>query len=80
VSYYRYEIDKNNAVKIFSGESNIAFFYQPDWPNATPWESREQAEYWAQVFVASLEDPEYPYEAGDGPENHPILKALKNSD
>ena len=77
MSNYRYEIDENNAIRIFEGDSEVPFIFQPDWPAVVPWESKEQAEDWAQVFISALEDPLYPYEAGDRPENHPIARIIE---
>lgn len=50
IDKYKYEIDENNAVRIWDltnpYENNAPFFYQPDYPDGTPWESREAAETW----------------------------------
>jgi len=55
---YRYEIDENNAVRIWDdenpNETGAPFMYQPDTPDATPWGSREEAEAWAIDFIAGL--------------------------
>lgn len=77
MSEYRYEIDEANAIRIFGGNAKQPFLFQPDWPAVIPWESREQAEDWAQTFIYALEDPTYPYEAGDRPDNHPVARLFE---
>lgn len=56
---YHYEIDENNAVRIWDtenpNENGAPFFYQPELPDGTPWSSREEAEQWATEFIAGLE-------------------------
>jgi hypothetical protein len=72
---YRYEIDSKNAIRVWDNENpneeNAPFFFQPDWPNETPWASRAEAENWAQVFIESLVNPESEFVAGASPETHP---------
>jgi hypothetical protein len=56
---YRYEIDESNAIRIWDtenpNESGAPFLYQPELPDETPWNSREEAEQWAVDFIAGLE-------------------------
>jgi hypothetical protein len=72
---YRYEIDTKKAIRVWDNENpnenDAPFFYQPDWPNATPWATKAEAETWVQVFIESLENPESEFVAGDSPDNHP---------
>jgi hypothetical protein len=55
---YRYEIDENNAIRIWDNENpnenNAPFLYQPDQPDGTPWASREEASAWAESFISNL--------------------------
>jgi hypothetical protein len=50
IGRYKYEIDEQNAVRIWDIENvyedNAPFFFQPDYPDGTPWESKEAAEEW----------------------------------
>jgi hypothetical protein len=75
MSKYKYEIDQENAVKIWDLENpndlNAPFIFQPDWPDTTPWASKEEAEDWAQVFIESLENPESEFIPGGSPDTHP---------
>ena len=72
MSRYTYEIDENNAVRMWDAEipneNNAPFLFQPNWPNGTPWANATEAAAWADVFANSLEDPNSPLVAGDGPE------------
>lgn len=64
----RYEIDDNNAVWIYGDGESVAFCFQPDWPDSTPWADRAEAEAWAIAKIAELTDPEAPL-AGVSPAN-----------
>ena len=51
IDKYKYEIDENNAVRIWDltnpNENDAPFFYQPDYPDGTAWENKSTAEQWA---------------------------------
>ncbi len=61
ISHYEYKIDENNVVRIWDldnpYENNAPFFYQPDHPDGTPWESKEIAEQWVTEFINELLKP-----------------------
>jgi len=69
---YRYEIDSENAVRLWDDANpnpeNEPFFYQPDWPNGEPWASKAEAKAWAQLFIESLENPESEFVPGESPD------------
>jgi hypothetical protein len=73
---YTFEIDENNAVKIFKEGQEAPMIFQPDWPNGTPWANAAEATTWAEVFIANLEDPEYAFMAGYGPEEPKLPKPV----
>ena len=58
---YRIEIDDVLSVRIFDdenpNENGAPFLYQPEHPDATPWEDLESAQAWADAFVAGLLAP-----------------------
>jgi hypothetical protein len=63
----RYEInEETNAVSIFYLDSDVASLFQPDWPDETPWADAAEAEAWAQLYIASVEDEDAPF-APTGP-------------
>ena len=63
----RYEInEETNAVSIFYSDSDVASLFQPDWPDETPWADAAEAEAWAQLYIASVEDEDAPF-APTGP-------------
>jgi len=78
MTQYRFEIDSNNAIRIWDtlnpNENDAPFMLQPDWPDTTPWESANQAKNWAEVFIESLENNESKFVAGNSPETHPALR------
>jgi hypothetical protein len=64
---FRYEIDKNNAVWIYADSNKVASVFQPDWPDATPWANKAEAEAWAKAWILSMTDPTAPF-AGNSPD------------
>jgi len=75
---YRFEIDTENAIRIWdnenSNDSEAPFMFQPDFPDTTPWADAAQATDWAEVFIASLVDPESELVAGNSPDTHPAIR------
>ena len=75
---YNFEIDTDNAIRIWDNEnpndSGAPFMLQPDWPDTTPWADAAQATDWAEVFIASLVDPESELVAGNSPDTHPAIR------
>lgn len=58
----RYEIDPDNfAVRVFYEGADVPSLYQPNYPDTTPWASAAEAEEWAMLYVASVEDETAPY-------------------
>lgn len=70
----RYELDQNNAVKIFEDAQDVPFAYQPQWPNGTKWADVDEAKDWAETLIESKLNPESQYVPGNSPENHPALR------
>lgn len=58
----RYEIEEGtNAVRVFYPDADAPALLQPDWPDMTPWADAAEAEAWAQLYIASIEDEDAPY-------------------
>jgi len=57
----RYEIDSDNAVKVFYPESDVPSLYQPTWPNGDDWTNAAEATAWAELYLASINDESAPY-------------------
>jgi len=57
----RYEIDEDNAVKVYQDGEDVPFLFQPNYPNRTPFESQADAEEWAKLYVESMLDDSAPY-------------------
>lgn len=51
-----YEIDEENAVRIFTVGEERPVIYQPTWPNGDNWENAEEAGFWAQAHINSIVD------------------------
>jgi hypothetical protein len=56
-----YEIDENNAVKIYDGINPEPFWYQPHYPNEDAFDSKEEATAWAELAMASQTDETAPF-------------------
>ncbi len=65
---YTFEVDDNNAVRIFREGQEAPVIFQPDWPNGTPWADKAEATSWAELYVRSFEDAEVAELPGDSPE------------
>lgn len=57
----RYEIDQNNAISVFYPGSDVAFLYQPCWPNGDVWADAAEAQSWANLYIESITNEEAPY-------------------
>lgn len=68
MSKYNYTIDGADAVSIFVEGQEAPIIFQPTWPDTTAWADAEEAATWAQAFISSMEDPEYEFVPGFGPE------------
>lgn len=58
----RYEIEEGtNSVRVFYPDSEEPSLFQPDWPDTTAWADAAEAEAWAVLYLASIEDEDAPY-------------------
>ena len=57
----RYELDADNAVKVFYPDSDVASLYQPTWPNGDAWTDAAEATAWAVLYLASINDEAAPF-------------------
>ena len=58
----RYEIEEvTNAVRVFYDDNDFATLFQPNWPDNEPWADAVEAENWAKLYIASVEDEAAPY-------------------
>lgn len=64
---FSYTISETNVVNIFSDTQSEPVIIQPNWPNGTAWSNSQEAESWARLCIAAMEDPAAPYApAGPG--------------
>jgi hypothetical protein len=52
---YKYTIDDALTIRIFNGEETIPFWLQPDYPNGDKFDTKSEAEAWAEYAVASMD-------------------------
>lgn len=70
---YRYEVKDNHLVVIFKDSEEFPVLLMSTWPNFKPFETKEDAEGWAEMHIESLENPEAPY-APIGPGEERVAK------
>lgn len=56
-----YEIDDKNAVNIYDGINPEPFWFQPHYPNGDSFDTKEEAETWAKLAVASHTEETAPF-------------------
>jgi hypothetical protein len=57
----RYEIDSDNAVKVFYDDATVPSLYQPHFPNGDVFADAAEATAWAELYVASVTDEAAPF-------------------
>jgi hypothetical protein len=64
----RYEIDENDgfAIRILHNGAELPVIFQPDWPDGTPWASKEEASAWAELKIGEF-DINHTIRAGSSP-------------
>lgn len=72
----RYEVDQQNVVRMWDDLNDEPFLYQPHYPNMDSFDSKQEAEIWAQYKLEELtikEAPEAPIGKGYEPQPKPTL-------
>jgi hypothetical protein len=57
----RYEILEDNTVEVFYDDADAPSLRQPNYPGGDPFDTREEAENWAILYVESVTNPDAPY-------------------
>jgi hypothetical protein len=57
----RCEINEFNEISLYYDENDYPTLFQPHWPNGDEWASREEAQAWADLYIASATIEEAPY-------------------
>lgn len=69
---FTYNLSDNNTVNIYTDGQQEPVIIQPNWPNGTAWTSSAEADTWAQLCIAAMEDSSAPYApAGPGLDGEP---------
>lgn len=69
---HTYTINEDNTVEVFGEGETVPFLRQPHYPNGDAFDTREEAETWAQLFIEALVNEEAPYAPiGKGMEGEP---------
>jgi hypothetical protein len=81
---YTYTVNDANTVEVFVEGQEAPMLRQPHYPNQDAFDTKAEAEEWAQLFIASMEDEDAPFApAGKGiagepkPTKEQILEYLK---
>lgn len=75
----RYEIDQDGAVNVYFNGADVPTLYQPVWPNGDEWADVAEASNWAELYIASLTDPDAPFAPnyrGEEPRSKPTAEQL----
>lgn len=68
---FLYDIDELNQIRVWDtlnpNQNNAPFFFQPHWPDETPWTDKAEATAWVNLFIESLTSPLSEYLPGDSP-------------
>ena len=71
---YTYTVNDANTVEVFVEGQEAPTLRQPHYPNQDAFDTKAEAEEWAQLFIASMEDKEAPFApAGKGIAGEPKL-------
>ncbi len=76
----RYEVDKNNIIRMWDDVNEEPFLYQPHYPNGDTFDTKEEAEKWAQYKLEELtiaEAPEAPIGKNFDPQPKPTPLELR---
>ena len=81
---YTYTVNDANTVEVFVEGHEPPMLRQPHYPNGDAFDTKAEAEEWAQLFIASMTDEDAPFApVGKGLDGEPkptkeqILKYLK---
>lgn len=82
---YKYTVNDENAVEVFVEGQEPPMLRQPHYPNGDAFDTKAEAEKWAELFITSMTDENAPYPpAGKGLAGEPkptkaqILEYLKS--
>jgi hypothetical protein len=60
-SKFSYTVDDDTFhVRLYTTDQEQPFVFQPNYPDNTPWESKEAAAAWAEQCIYDLENPPAP--------------------
>lgn len=63
----KFDVDNNKVVRVYAKDQDpTPFLIQPTYPNGAEWKDKADAEAWAALFIASIENPDAPF-APNGP-------------
>jgi len=62
----RFEVDANNAVKIFNDGNAAPFLFQPNYPNGDAFDSNTEASAWGALKVLSFDPTQLDAPIGKG--------------
>ena len=76
---FTYEVDGKNEIRVWDNENpnpdNAPFCYQPWWPSEKiPFETKEQATAWVELYIEALSNPDSEFLPGDSPEEPKKLR------
>jgi hypothetical protein len=80
MSRYRYEIDAENAIKVWDKENpndqGAPFLFQPNWPSGDAWADKAEAQAWVELYIEALSDLSAELVPGVSPDK-PVVPRVK---
>ena len=58
---YTYTVNDVNTIEVFAEGQEAPILRQPHYPNQDAFDTKAEAEEWAQLFIASMEDEAAPF-------------------
>ena len=58
---YTYTVNDANTIEVFGEGQEAPMLRQPNYPNQDAFDTKAEAEEWAQLFIASMEDEDAPF-------------------
>ena len=69
---YKYELGPKYEISVWDLDNptpeNVPHFFQPNWPDGTPWANKAEAENWAKALIELLSNPDCEFQPGDSPD------------
>lgn len=78
---YKYELGPKHEISVWNLDNptpeNVPHFFQPNWPDGTPWADKAEAENWAKALIELFSNPDCEFEPGPSPDQPLVPKPTR---